>query len=244
MYKNYIFDLYGTLIDINTDEGSYELFEKISFLMCYRGAVYEPTNLRDRYYALIKTEQKKMQKKHPDYKFVDVHIEQVFKKLYKDKGVIITDDDAAAIMAAFRSFCTKYIKLYDGVTDLLDELKKRGKKIYLLSNAQRNFTWGEIVMTGLEKRFDGILISSDEEVSKPDPKFYDILFKRYGLKKSESIMIGNDSVTDILGAKNYGIDSLYIHQSISPPITEPLQSKYKVLDGDVFKIKGLVLGKE
>ena len=37
----------------------------------------------------------------------------------------------------FRILSTDYIKLYDGVKDLLEALKKKGKKIYLLSNAQQ-----------------------------------------------------------------------------------------------------------
>ena len=32
MYNNYIFDLYGTLIDINTDEWNDDLWKKIAIL--------------------------------------------------------------------------------------------------------------------------------------------------------------------------------------------------------------------
>ena len=142
---------------------------------------------------------------------------------------------------AFRCFSTKYIKLYDGVIDLLDTLKEKGKKIYLLSNAQRSFTENELNMLGLTPYFDGICISSDEECSKPDKCYFDILFERYGLKKNESVMIGNDYLSDIGGAADYGIDSLYIHQSISPVIDGKLRSDYTIMDGDVFKIKKLIV---
>ena len=96
-------------------------------------------------------------------------------------------------------------------------------------------------MFGLTQYFDGILISSDVECSKPDKCFFETLFDRYSLEKSESIMIGNDYISDIGGAADFGIDSLYIHQSISPEIKGELRSNYTVMDGDVFKIKGLVL---
>lgn len=145
------------------------------------------------------------------------------------------------IAEAFRCYSTKYIKLYDGVLDLLDTLKAKGKKIYLLSNAQRSFTENELNMFDLTKYFDGICISSDEECSKPDEKYFKTLFDRYGLEKSESIMIGNDYISDIGGAADFGIDSLYIHQSISPDIDGELRSTYKVMDGDVYKIKKLII---
>ena len=72
-------------------------------------------------------------------------------------------------------------------------------------------------------------------------KYFKTLFDRYGLEKSESIMIGNDYISDIGGAADFGIDSLYIHQSISPDIDGELRSTYKVMDGDVFKIKKLII---
>ena len=40
MYKNYIFDLYGTVIDINTDEWNDDLWKKIAILYAYKGAHY------------------------------------------------------------------------------------------------------------------------------------------------------------------------------------------------------------
>ncbi len=241
MYKNYIFDLYGTLIDINTDEWCDDLWKKMSIFYGYRGASYTFKELNAEYGRLVELEKEAVRKKHPDYKVIDIKIEKVFKQLFNQKNVDVTDDDVMFIAEAFRCCSTKYIKLYDGVIDLLDTLKAKNKKIYLLSNAQRSFTENELYMLGLTKYFDGICISSDEECSKPDSNYFKILFDRYGLKKSESIMIGNDYLSDIGGADDFGIDSLYIHQSISPEIKGKLRSTYTVMDGDVFKIKKLTV---
>ena len=220
MYNNYIFDLYGTLIDINTDEWNDDLWKKIAILYAYKGAHYTYDELNEEY---------------------DIKIEKVFRKLFTQKGIKVTKAEVLFIAEAFRCYSTKYIKLYDGVLDLLDTLKAKGKKIYLLSNAQRSFTENELNMFDLTKYFDGICISSNEECSKPDEKYFKTLFDRYGLEKSESIMIGNDYISDIGGAADFGIDSLYIHQSISPEIDGELRSTYKVMDGDVFKIKKLIV---
>lgn len=37
MYNNYIFDLYGTLIDINTDEWNDDLWKKNYHSLCLQG---------------------------------------------------------------------------------------------------------------------------------------------------------------------------------------------------------------
>ena len=241
MYNNYIFDLYGTLIDINTDEWNDDLWKKIAIFYAYKGAHYTYDELNEEYNRLVQAEKKAVLKKSPDTKVVDIKIEKVFRKLFKQKGVKVTKAEVLFIAEAFRCYSTKYIKLYDGVLDLLDTLKAKGKKIYLLSNAQRSFTENELNMFDMTKYFDGICISSDEECSKPDEKYFKTLFDRYGLEKSESIMIGNDYISDINGAADFGIDSLYIHQSISPEIDGELRSTYKVMDGDVFKILSLIL---
>ena len=241
MYKNYIFDLYGTLIDINTDEWSAQLWKKTAILYGYRGAHYTYRELQREYGRLIDKEKKAVHRRHSEYKVIDIKLDKVFRAIYTQKGVKPSKNDIQFIASAFRCFSTKYIKLYDGVIDLLDTLKANGKKIYLLSNAQRCFTENELNMLGLTEYFDGICISSDEECSKPDRNYYQILFDRYGLKKHESIMIGNDWQSDIGGAADFGIDSLYIHQSISPVIEGKLRSTYTVMDGDVFKIKKLTV---
>lgn len=241
MYKNYVFDLYGTLIDINTDEWSDDIWKKMAVLYGYKGASYTYEELHNEYGRLVEKEKKSAHRRHKDYSVIDIKIEKVFKTLFTQKGVKVTKAQVLFVAEAFRCYSTKYIKLYDGVIDLLDTLKEKGKKIYLLSNAQRSFTENELNMLGLTKYFDGICISSDEECSKPDTNYYKILFDRYGLEKSESIMIGNDYLSDIGGAADFGIDSLYIHQSISPEIKGELRSTYTVMDGDVFKIKKLTV---
>ncbi len=241
MYQNYIFDLYGTLIDINTDEWSDELWKKLRVLYAYSGAVYGFRELHAEYDRLVEREKQAVRRRHPEYSVIDIKIEKVFRTLYEQRVAKVDDRQVLFTAAAFRCFSTKYIRLYDGVIDLLDTLKQRGKGIYLLSNAQRSFTENELRMFGLDRYFDGVCISSDEECSKPDPHYFACLFDRYKLKKSDSIMIGNDFRSDIGGAADFGIDSLYIHQSISPEIEGRLRSTYTVMDGNVFRIKKLTV---
>ena len=235
-YQNYIFDLYGTLIDINTNEWSAQLWKKMAILYGYYGAHYTYKELGQAYGRLVEREKKAAHRRHPEYTVIDIKIEKVFRRLFTEKGVKPKKALVQEVCEVFRCFSTKYIKLYDGVTELLDTITANGGKIYLLSNAQQTFTENELNMLGLTPYFDGICISSDEECSKPDAHYFQILSDRYGLKKEESVMVGNDYLSDIGGAADFGIDSLYIHQSISPKIEGELRSTYSVMDGNVYKI--------
>lgn len=241
MFKNYIFDLYGTLIDIWTNEGSENLWQKMVMIYGYRNCDYSVFEMRRMYKELCAKEKSRVKAEYPSRLNVDFDLTKVFRALYELKGYTPTDDEVEFTARVFRCISTDHIKLYDGVIDFLDALKAKGKKIYLLSNAQRSFTVPELKMLGLYDYFDGILISSDECVSKPCFDFFEILFKKYKLKKIESVMIGNDFRSDIGGAYNFGIRSLYIHQEISSPITGELLSDWSIMDGDFRKIKPLIL---
>ena len=52
-YKNYIFDLYGTLIDIRTDEWAAQLWKKMAILYGYYGANYTYKELGKAYGELV-----------------------------------------------------------------------------------------------------------------------------------------------------------------------------------------------
>ncbi len=105
---------------------------------------------------------------------------------------------------------------------MLESLRAAGKRVYLLSNAQRTFTEYEMRYLGIYDLFDGVQISSDHGCKKPDERFFRILLERFGLKAEESLMIGNNRYDDIAGAARVGMDGFYIHSALSPePGTGP-----------------------
>lgn len=240
MYRNYIFDLYGTLVDIHTNEEKAYLWDKMAELYGFQGAIYSRKELRSAYRALCEQEAKELRERK-DVAYPEIQMEKVFKGLYEQKGVNPRQELVTFTAQMFRIVSTQYVRLYDGVEEMLQTLKEREKKVFLLSNAQYEFTMYEMNYLGLTPYFDGIVISSCEECQKPDRAFYEIVLERYGLKKSESIMIGNDKTTDIRGAYEVGLDSLYIASNLSPKEDKEISclAKYEIADGDVKKILSL-----
>ncbi len=240
MYKNYLFDLYGTLVDIHTDEDKKSLWKSFKNLLAMYGAKYETKELKHKYAELCEKEKLAVAKdkysSDPEPQLLNV-----FRSLLTEKGAECSDELAMFLAAAFRAVSLKYIKLYDGALDLLHSLKEAGGRVYLLTNAQRSFTEPELRLLGIYDEFDGIVISSDEGCKKPDVKFYNTIIKRYKLKKSETIMIGNDYNTDIRGAHEAGLASLYLHTNISPEIQGELLADYAVMDGKLKKVKKILL---
>lgn len=217
-YKNYIFDLYGTLVDIHTNENKASLWKNMAVIYSMMGAPYTSGELKKQYKKLVCGEASQMKagiiQKYADESLteedMEVLLENVFKKLFEQKGVVVDHAQIEQIGVVFRSLSLEYIRLFEGVPELLMRLKKNGKKIYLLSNAQRMFTEPEMKMLDIYDSFDGIIYSSDAGVKKPSFHFYDALFKKYNLNKEESVMIGNEYRADIYGAERFGIDSMYV----------------------------------
>lgn len=241
MYKNYLFDLYGTLADIHTDEYSDAFWGAMAEYYSLNGAAYTASELIWSYGKYICDEKSVVEKKHPAYKYIDIKIEKIFARLYSEKGVKADEKLVLETAKKFRESSREYIKLYDGINELLDDLKKSGKNIYLLTNAQRCFTWDELEILGIRDKFDGIVISSDEECCKPDSAFFKIMLNRYDLDPKETIMVGNDPNADIMGAVGVNIDSLYIHTNISPKTGKKPQCTYYIPDGDTTKMRDYLL---
>lgn len=243
MYKNCIFDLYGTLVDIHTNEKKEELWEKLAMLYRYYGADYETEELRTMYAILVKGKQKKAAEAVFSGKkkiYPEIKLEEVFQELYLLKNVKATMEQAVYTGQMFRILSTEYIRLYEGTAEMLKALQDNGKKIYLLSNAQRIFTEYEIRALGLEPFFEKIYLSSEYGWQKPDLRFYNILLAECQLSVKESVMVGNDGVCDIQGAKEAGLSTVYIHSNISPD--EPLPKADHVLKKmDMEKLTKILL---
>lgn len=219
-YRNYIFDLYGTLVDIRTDENDRHLWENMSLFYGYYGAHYEADELHQAYLALVNAKEKALKQEHvvqyTHESHPEIRIEKVFRELYDAKGVAVDEPLVLHTGQMFRIRSTRYVRLYAYAKELLTTLKDAGRGVYLLSNAQRIFTEYELNYLGIHDLFDGILISSDEGCKKPDERFYRLMLERYGIEAAESLMIGNDMDTDIAGAGSVGMDSFYIRSAISP----------------------------
>lgn len=233
-YENYVFDLYGTLVDIHTDESKKEIWEKLALFLGYYGAIYKPEELQERYEVLVRESESALKNSlAEDIRYAheaspEIEITEVFQKLYQEKGIAKDRELAIHTGQFFRVLSTDYIRLYPGTKEMLGHLKQLGKKVYLLSNAQRIFTAYEMNMLGITEYFDDILISSDYRTKKPDKRFFDIILERHKLDVKKTLFIGNDGRCDIEGAKQVNMHTFYVNSNISPMDDDPKQPDYLV----------------
>ena len=223
-YKNYLFDLYATLVDIHTNQNTANLWRRTAALMNSYGAVYESRELRNRYRMLIRANEASLSEElHTDYP--EIEIGDVFKELILDAPVYhregIWGDPrgwngetlerwCGSFAYAFRVMSRIRFALYPDTIRLLERLKREGKHVYLLSNAQSLFTRPEMSELGLTHYFEDIFISSEHRMRKPEPRFMREMLDKHGLDVRETVMVGNDIKSDIMIAAACGVSGILV----------------------------------
>ena len=91
--------------------------------------------------------------------------------------------------------------------ELLKRLKAEGFGIYGLTNWSAETIPSIYSKYEFLKLFDGIVVSGEEKLAKPDPEIYKILLKRYNLTAENALFI-DDNSANIEAAKQLGFETV------------------------------------
>lgn len=122
--------------------------------------------------------------------------------LQQDAGRSFAEAEAEAIgrhpdkAGLIRAWRARFAEMIPGALDetvaVLAELKDRGTPLYALSN------WSAETFPGQRPRFpfldwfQGIVLSGEERLVKPDPRIYRRLLDRYGVAATEAVFIDDN----------------------------------------------------
>ncbi len=95
--------------------------------------------------------------------------------------------------------------------EMLHELKQK-YKVYGLTNWSAETFPIALQRFDFFKLFDGIVVSGDEKMIKPDKKFFQILLDRYNLKVENCIFI-DDNIHNITSANEMGFTTIHFTPS-------------------------------
>lgn len=92
----------------------------------------------------------------------------------------------------------------EGVLAWLDQAKKLGFELCILSNTRRP--------ARLERLSKTLEIPYIRDRFKPSPRMYQLALAKYGVKADEALMIGDQILTDVWGANRAGIEAAWVHK--------------------------------
>ncbi|HEM3694892.1 TPA: HAD family hydrolase [Streptococcus suis] len=217
-YKNYIFDFYGTLVDIETDENKLELWDQLTQIYNSFGCYYGPRQLKTTYLRFVEEAEEEL-RKIAEHDFIEIDLEQIFVRLLTDAPQKVQTENVPKDIATFgqlvatvfRVLSRQIFETFKHTIDSLHRLKENGAKLFILSNAQRIFTQVEIESSGCFELMDQVYLSSDYRVKKPDPAFLKLVMEENNLDVNETVIIGNDLTTDIAIAQEFGMKAVLLN---------------------------------
>lgn len=103
--------------------------------------------------------------------------------------------------------------MLEGARDFLDRLRERGSdfRLYIITNGIPETQYGRLRDSNTLDYYEKIFISGEMGVQKPDKAFFDQVLRQAGIERQDSIVIGDMEKSDIRGALNSGIRSIYIN---------------------------------
>ena len=185
--KNIIFDFGGVLIDWNPEYLFRKEFECESDMNYFlENICTSEWNIQQDAGRPLSEATKTLQKEHPEYKEL---IGMYYGRWEEMLGGVI--EDSVRVLYLLKD---KY-------------------PIYGLTN------WSAETITIAYRRYDffnyleGIVVSGEEELIKPDPKLYQVLLNRYRLKANETLFI-DDNIHNIETAQEMGFHTIHFTENM------------------------------
>lgn len=130
--------------------------------------------------------------------------------------------------------CPKKSNLMPNTLEVLDYLKQK-YAMTIITNGFHEIQSVKIANSGLQSYFDRIVTSGEAGCLKPHRGIFDYALESAQVRGPESVMIGDNPVTDITGAKEAGIDQIYYNSRECNDATEPT---FRI--DDLLELKGLL----
>lgn len=210
-WKAILFDFYMTLVDVHTDERDPRVWETLASYLRYWGVTVRPDRLSELYFETV---QRDLESSHEQ--FPDICIRDVFRQMLTELNGTDTDQLVPHLARLMRGLTVRKLEVFPGTLPTLDALRD-SFQLALVSDAQKDFIYPEIELTGLSSYWATIVISSDFGYRKPDPRTIETALKRLDVLPGEAIYVGDNVYHDVAGAQNADVYSVLIdrHDQLS-----------------------------
>lgn len=212
MIQAVFFDLYGTLVDVQTNETELPPYERVAEWLSDRKIRATPTGLQKLYADGVT--KLKATLTEPD---MEIDIRAVFQSMLVELGMpkpqaSVIDDFAWVFRRATRTKCQPIL----GANDLLQRLKTNFR-LGLVGDAQKIFTMKELEELRMVEHFENIILSSETGYRKPSTKMFEVVLQALEVAPDEAVFVGDNLKEDVAGAKAAGIRTLHYCPGAVPP---------------------------
>lgn len=202
MHHNFLFDLDQTLLDFHASEE-----KALGIVLNKNGLPFS-----DEIYQAFKTYNKAL---WLELEKGTISRTELFTKRFQDIFARCGGDpsklDPLEVNDDFIRTMSVNGVLMDGALEFAEKVRNEipGARIYIASNGATVNAKGRIASTGLDRYIDGLFVSEEMGVAKPAAAFFDICLRQIGEPRESCIMVGDSLTSDMLGAKNASLKSVW-----------------------------------
>jgi putative hydrolase of the HAD superfamily len=207
-----LFDVNGTLIDIETDERMEEAYRAIAHFLTYQGVSLHRGQVCDLYFQTMKEQFEASQEKYPEFDVVAVWREIVARNASDYTRSLPPQklQEMPRLIAEMqRGISRKRIAAFPQVEEVLRQLTGR-YRLAVVSDAQSAYALPELRAVGLHEYFDAIIISGDYGYRKPDARLFQAALDRLKVAPDQAMFVGNDRYRDVFGAQQLGMKTVWL----------------------------------
>jgi len=152
----------------------------------------------------------------------------IFQKFLKKMAKKVDYEVLASGIVAYRRVRAGFLEPYPHVGEVLFELKRRGVKLAIVSDAPRLKAWIRLVSMKINHLFDAVVTFDDTKKLKPSTMPFKAAFKQLKTDPNECLMVGDRPERDIEGAKKLGM--LICFAKYGNPKAKSLNADYEIND--------------
>jgi putative hydrolase of the HAD superfamily len=205
-----LFDVNGTLIDIETDEGLEEIYRAIGHFLRYQGISLHRGEIRDLYFQLMQQQRASSTQKFAEWDAVALWRELIHQKASDYTRALPPEkrEQLPLFLAELhRGIARKRLRLYPQVQETLDQLRSH-YSLAVVSDAQSAYAVPELHAVGLLDYFQPIIVSGDYGYRKPDARLFQHALDALEIRPEQALFLGNDLYHDIFGAQQVGMKAI------------------------------------
>ncbi len=225
-----LFDVNGTLIDIETDEGLEEIYRAIGHFLLYQGISLHRWEVRDLYFQIMQRQRAKSTEKFGEWDAVAVW--QEFLHTVSGNTALSLPPEKQEQFPLFlaelhRGIARKRLRPYPQVLETLEQLRLH-YRLGVVSDAQSAYAVPELRAVGLANYFDPIIISGDYGYRKPDARLFQKALAALEIQPEQAIFVGNDLYHDIFGAQQVGMKAIFVSYNQSNAFDQAIVPDYTI----------------
>lgn len=215
MLRAILFDINGTLIDIDTDEDREDIYRAIGHFLLYQGIALRRGEVRELYFRILDEQRRASRELYPEFDAVAIwrdiitcHATNVTRALPREK----LDQLPLVLAELYRGISRKRLQLYPDAINVLARLSLH-YRLAAVTDAQSAWAVPELHATGLLDYLNPIIVSGDYGYRKPDTRLFEAALEQLQVSATEAIYVGNDMYRDIYGAQQAGMKAVFLASS-------------------------------